>query len=85
LAENRWKLSWARRASDAYSRVVLDTTTVQIAAQRLYESAGFAEVGRPPIDSFTVVRYEKRLLDRAAVRHVGVLAEVHCRTRGGIG
>jgi ribosomal protein S18 acetylase RimI-like enzyme len=42
-----------------YSRVVLDTTTVQIAAQRLYELAGFAEVGRQPIDSFTVVRCEK--------------------------
>ena len=44
-----------------YSRVVLDTTTVQVAAQRLYESAGFTEVGRRPIDSFTVIRYEKRL------------------------
>ena len=46
-----------------YSRVVLDTTTVQVAAQRLYQSVGFTEVGRRPIDSFTVIRYENRLLD----------------------
>lgn len=46
-----------------YRRVVLDTTTVQVAAQRLYESAGFTEVGRQPIDGFTVIRYEKRFLD----------------------
>ncbi|MEO8423321.1 MAG: GNAT family N-acetyltransferase [Actinomycetota bacterium] len=46
-----------------YCRVVLDTTTVQIAAQRLYKSAGFTEVAREPIDGFTVIRYEKRLLD----------------------
>jgi ribosomal protein S18 acetylase RimI-like enzyme len=46
-----------------YHRVVLDTTTVQVAAQRLYESAGFAEIGRHSIDSFTVIQYEKRLLE----------------------
>jgi len=39
----------------------LDTTTLQTAAQRLYEKNGFKETGHKQIDRFTVIYYEKTL------------------------
>jgi ribosomal protein S18 acetylase RimI-like enzyme len=43
------------------TRLHLETTTGQIAAQRLYESAGFVQTGRGRHGSFILLRYEKRL------------------------
>jgi ribosomal protein S18 acetylase RimI-like enzyme len=44
-----------------YSRLRLDTAVVRTAAQRLYQSAGYREVGRGQHAGADVVYYEKRL------------------------
>lgn len=44
-----------------YSRLRLDTAVVRTAAQRLYQSAGYREVGRGQLAGTEVVYYEKRL------------------------
>ena len=50
------------RAKQLDCQVVhLDTTTLQTAAQRLYEKNGFHETGRKRIDHLTVIFYEKTL------------------------
>ena len=51
--------SQARRRG--YRRLRLDTTLMQIAAQRLVESQGFAEVGRGEVAGVSVIYYAKRL------------------------
>ncbi len=43
------------------TRLHLETTTGQIGAQRLYESAGFARTGRGRHGEFILLRYEKHL------------------------
>jgi ribosomal protein S18 acetylase RimI-like enzyme len=53
-----------RAAAFGYARLHLDTTTAQTAAQRLYLSAGYREVGRKHEGPFEVVLYEKRLPER---------------------
>jgi GNAT superfamily N-acetyltransferase len=50
-----------RAAASGYTRLHLDTTTVQTAAQQLYVSAGYREVGREREGPFEVVLYEKTL------------------------
>jgi ribosomal protein S18 acetylase RimI-like enzyme len=44
-----------------YTKLTLDTGVVLTAAQRLYESAGYREVGRGRIGPVDVVYFEKRL------------------------
>jgi ribosomal protein S18 acetylase RimI-like enzyme len=44
-----------------YSRLRVDTAVVRTAAQRLYQSAGYREVGRGQLAGTEVVYYEKRL------------------------
>lgn len=44
-----------------YTTLHLDTSTVQIAAQRLYEKNGFREVGRAKYRRFENILYEKEL------------------------
>ena len=44
-----------------YKKVILDTTVNQIAAQKLYESCGFAKIGTGKIMNFDVIFYEKNL------------------------
>jgi ribosomal protein S18 acetylase RimI-like enzyme len=44
-----------------YSRLRLDTAVVRTAAQRLYQGAGYREVGRGQLAGTEVVYYEKRL------------------------
>jgi ribosomal protein S18 acetylase RimI-like enzyme len=44
-----------------YTRLRLDTAVVRTAAQRLYQSAGYREVGRGQLAGADVVYYEKRL------------------------
>ena len=44
-----------------YKRLRLDTAVTQTAAQRLYESAGYREVGRGQLDGSEVVYFEKTL------------------------
>lgn len=43
------------------SRLHLETTTCQIGAQRLYESAGFVRTGSGRHGTFTLLQYEKHL------------------------
>ncbi len=51
-----------RRAVDlGYATLHLDTTTVQVAAQRLYLTHGYREVGRAVVGGFPTVLYEKHL------------------------
>lgn len=44
-----------------YGRLRLDTTVMQTAAQRLYRSAGYREVGRGQLAGAEVVYFEKTL------------------------
>jgi ribosomal protein S18 acetylase RimI-like enzyme len=44
-----------------YRKLRLDTTIIQTAAQRLYQSAGYREVGRGQLDGSEVVYFEKAL------------------------
>ena len=44
-----------------YRRLRLDTTVVQTAAQRLYESAGYRETGRGQLAGAEVIYFEKAL------------------------
>jgi ribosomal protein S18 acetylase RimI-like enzyme len=44
-----------------YNRLRLDTAVMRTAAQRLYQSAGYREVGRGQLAGAEVVYYEKRL------------------------
>jgi GNAT superfamily N-acetyltransferase len=50
-----------RAAAFGYTRLHLDTTTAQTAAERLYLSAGYREIGRKREGPFEVVLYEKTL------------------------
>ena len=42
-----------------YRQLRLDTTVIQTAAQRLYQSAGYRQVGRGQLAGFEVVYFEK--------------------------
>jgi N-acetylglutamate synthase-like GNAT family acetyltransferase len=44
-----------------YSRLFLDTTVEQVAAQQLYLKSGFQQVGRGQIGRFEVIFFEKVL------------------------
>lgn len=44
-----------------YTKLVLDTTVQQVAAQRFYEKSGFVRRGAGMIGSFSVIYYEKLL------------------------
>jgi ribosomal protein S18 acetylase RimI-like enzyme len=44
-----------------YTELCLDTTTLQIAAQKMYEKNGFTEVGRGQVPPFEVIYYHKSL------------------------
>jgi ribosomal protein S18 acetylase RimI-like enzyme len=51
----------ARALALGYTTLHLDTSTAQVVARRLYERAGFQEVGRGTIRSLPIIYYEKRL------------------------
>ena len=51
----------ARARTLGYTTLHLDTSTVQIAAQRLYEKNGYREVGRKKYQHFENILYEKEL------------------------
>jgi GNAT superfamily N-acetyltransferase len=44
-----------------YERLILDTTKHQTAAQRMYESAGFAKLGQRSLGPFTIYDYALEL------------------------
>jgi ribosomal protein S18 acetylase RimI-like enzyme len=44
-----------------YKKLVLDTTTKQVGAQRLYEKNGFTEYGMTKVGPFDVILYRKEL------------------------
>jgi ribosomal protein S18 acetylase RimI-like enzyme len=51
-----------RRAADlGCLTLYLDTTTIQVAAQRLYLAHGYREVGRSVVGGFDTILYEKQL------------------------
>jgi ribosomal protein S18 acetylase RimI-like enzyme len=52
-----------RRAAElGYTILRLDTTVVQTAAQELYRSAGYREVGRGQLAGFEVIFFQKPLI-----------------------
>lgn len=51
----------ARARTLGYTTLHLDTSTLQIAAQKLYEKNGFHEVGREPLRHIEIILYEKEL------------------------
>lgn len=73
VAPERWRrgigallaqeaIAWAR--ADGYDAVILDTTVQQDGARALYESAGFAEVGRSMLGRYELVWFELVLYPR---------------------
>jgi len=52
-----------------YSLLHLDTTTLQVAAQRFYEKHGYREVRRGRQGIFDIIFYEKKL-ERHATNHI---------------
>jgi ribosomal protein S18 acetylase RimI-like enzyme len=51
----------ARARTIGYKTLHLDTSAVQLAAQKLYEKNGFREVGRDKYNDLEVILYEKAL------------------------
>jgi ribosomal protein S18 acetylase RimI-like enzyme len=51
----------ARARTLGYKTLHLDTSVVQLAAQKLYEKYGFREVGRDIYSELEVILYEKQL------------------------
>src|ERR1700692_3802449 len=51
----------ARARAIGYKTLHLDTSVVQVAAQKLYEKNGFREVGRDMYQGLEVILYEKQL------------------------
>jgi ribosomal protein S18 acetylase RimI-like enzyme len=51
----------ARARALSYKTLHLDTSVVQLAAQKLYEKNGFREVGRDLYNALEVILYEKAL------------------------
>ena len=47
---------------ERYERIVLDTSTLQEPAQRLWERSGYKRTGEREVGEFTLVFYEKELL-----------------------
>ena len=47
--------------TQGYERLILDTTEHQTAAQRMYESAGFAKLGQRSLGPFTIYDYALEL------------------------
>jgi len=54
-------IDWAR--SHDYAALILETTPQQVAAVKLYEATGFAEVGRSTIGKYELVWFEQGLLN----------------------
>lgn len=68
-AQAVWRLHDAVRAQALGCRAIhLDTTDEQIAAQRLYESAGSQETGRRQTDRFLFIDYSKTLTPKRGHR-----------------
>ncbi|WP_426443160.1 GNAT family N-acetyltransferase [Bradyrhizobium genosp. P] len=51
----------SRAVAMEFKSMVLDTTTIQVGAQRLYESAGYVRRGEGMLHGYAVIFYEKRL------------------------
>jgi len=51
----------ARAGAIGYKTLHLDTSVLQLPAQRLYEKNGFCEVGRDMYNNIEVILYEKQL------------------------
>ncbi|WP_375781065.1 GNAT family N-acetyltransferase [Bradyrhizobium sp. ma5] len=52
----------ARAVALEFKWIVLDTTMIQVGAQRLYESAGYVRRREGVLDGYAVIFYEKRLI-----------------------
>ena len=51
----------AKAIQRGYTELCLDTTTLQIAAQKMYEKNGFTATGRGQLPPFEVIYYHKNL------------------------
>jgi ribosomal protein S18 acetylase RimI-like enzyme len=54
----------SRAVALEFKQIVLDTTTIQVGAQRLYESTGYVRRREGILDGYAVIFYEKRLTGR---------------------
>ncbi|GLR91091.1 GNAT family N-acetyltransferase [Bradyrhizobium iriomotense] len=50
--------------------IVLDTTSIQLGAQRLYETADYVRCREGTLHGYAVIFYEKRLADEAGALHL---------------
>ncbi|RZN14315.1 GNAT family N-acetyltransferase [Bradyrhizobium sp. Leo121] len=59
-----------RAAALGFKRIVLDTTKIQVGAQRLYEAAGYVRRKEGMLHGYEVILYDKRLVGRDEPRHI---------------
>ncbi|WP_439406692.1 GNAT family N-acetyltransferase [Bradyrhizobium sp. DASA03076] len=55
----------SRAVAAGFKRIVLDTTMIQLGAQRLYETADYVRCREGTLQGYAVIFYEKRLADEA--------------------
>jgi len=75
----------ARARALGYQTLHLDTSILQIPAQRLYEKNGFREVGRDLYQGLEVILYEKQLsVDRRSIKALLLLFKRSCLLFDGV-
>ncbi|WP_083354793.1 GNAT family N-acetyltransferase [Mesorhizobium sp. LCM 4577] len=57
----------SRAVALGFKCIVLETTTIQVGAQRLYETAGYIRRGEGKLHGYAVIFYEKRLSGQDAL------------------
>ena len=58
----------ARARALSYTTLHLDTSVLQVPAQKLYEKNGFCEVGRDNYNGLEVILYEKQLEEQSSLQ-----------------
>ncbi|MGV7213468.1 GNAT family N-acetyltransferase [Bradyrhizobium sp. UFLA05-112] len=59
-----------RAVALGFKCIVLDTTTIQVAAQKLYETAGYVRRRQGMLHGYTVIFYVKQLADQGEARRL---------------
>ncbi|WFU40111.1 GNAT family N-acetyltransferase [Bradyrhizobium sp. CB82] len=60
----------SRAVAAGFKRIMLDTTKIQLGAQRLYETADYVRRREGTLHGYAVIFYEKRLADEAGALHL---------------
>ncbi|ESW74513.1 hypothetical protein X772_33045 [Mesorhizobium sp. LSJC280B00] len=55
-----------RAVALGFKCIMLDTTTIQVGAQRIYETSGYSRRGEGMLHGYAVIFYEKRLASQGS-------------------